>query len=100
MYFDHIIAYVLSVVKCSIATIMSIFIVSLVLTRAVIYAINVSNMSNKILNDLVAVSQTRSQISGRTEGLRVLARIIACDLLVRRLATNSKEHSGKARKAH
>ena len=43
-----------------------------------------NGVSNKILNDLAVISQPRSQTSYRTEGLQVLARIIARNLLGKR----------------
>jgi hypothetical protein len=61
------------------------------LTNYVKYAMNMSSMSKKILRDFVVESQINSQTSHHIEGLRVLACIIARDLVSKRQDNTKKK---------
>jgi len=61
-----------------------------VLTNNTKYAMNMNGMAKKILNDFVVESQIGGHVSHRVNGLRVLARIIAHDLVSKR-QDNTKE---------
>ena len=67
----------------------------MMLTTFNICVTNMYGMSDIILHDSVVLSQQRSHKSYRTEGLRVLARLIAHDLLAKRRDNTTKKNDRK-----
>ena len=93
MYFGYIISYALSVVKCIVKSCLNSISVIIVLYYLLTYAI-ISTMDRKlIVDESGATSQGDSQAGYPTDGLRLLAGMIACDLMARQSGyENSKKY--------
>ena len=70
------------------------------LTFNILYGISMSSMVKDILNDSGCVSQTCSLRSYRIEGLRVLAKLIAHDLLAKRRDNTTMTNDRKVGDPH